>query len=68
MRRIVERRKELGLSQSALARAAEMHLSSVSAIETGRLQPWPGQARKLAEALGWPVERAAELFDEADES
>ena len=63
--RMVERRKELGMSQSAVARAALMHLSSVSAIETGRMRPWPGQARKIAEVLGWPADRMGELFEDA---
>jgi len=64
--RLVVERKARGISQSALARAATMHLSSVSAIETGRLLPWPGQKAKLAEALDWPAERADELFEEVE--
>jgi len=67
MLRVVEVRKQRGLSQSALAREATMHVSSVSAIETGRMAPWPGQARKIAEVLSWPAERAAELFEEVED-
>ncbi len=49
--RIQELRKARGLSQSALARRARMHVSSVCAIEQGRLLPYPGQLKKLAKAL-----------------
>ena len=45
------RRERLGLSKSALAREAEMHPSTVSQIETGRLAPYPAQAEKLEKAL-----------------
>lgn len=67
MIRIVKERKVRGLTQSALARVAEMHVSSMCAIETGRLKPWPGQAAKIAAALDWPQERAGELFEEVCE-
>ena len=67
MIRIVKERKVRGLTQSGLARAAEMHVSSMCAIETGRLKPWPGQAAKLAFVLEWPLDRADELFEEVAE-
>ena len=67
MIRIVKERKVRGLTQSGLARAAEMHVSSMCAIETGRLKPWPGQAAKLAAVLEWPLDRADELFEEVTE-
>ena len=67
MIRIVKERKVRGLTQSGLARAAEMHVSSMCAIETGRLKPWPGQAAKLAAVLEWPQDRAGELFEEVAE-
>ena len=64
MLRLVEERKRRGITQSALARKAMMHVSSVSAIETGRMKPWPGQARKIAAVLNWPVQSISELFEE----
>ena len=67
MIRIVKERKVRGLTQSGLARIAEIHVSSMCAIETGRLKPWPGQVAKLAGVLNWPQERADELFEEVDE-
>lgn len=58
-------RKESGLSMSALARKAEMHVSSVSQIESGHLSPYPSQKEKLAKALGWTGD-VDELFGEAE--
>lgn len=45
------RRERLGISKSALAREAKMHVSTVSQIETGRLVPYPAQVAKLEKAL-----------------
>jgi transcriptional regulator with XRE-family HTH domain len=64
--RLTVERKARGISTSALARRAEMHLSSVTQIETGRLKAFPGQVRKLALALEWPADRADELFRDVD--
>ena len=59
-------RKAKELSQSALSRESNLHVSTVNAIESGRLSPWPGQRIKIAQALGHPVEDADALFEEAD--
>ena len=67
MKRIVKERKVRGLTQSGLARAAEMHVSTMCAIETGRMKPWPGQSAKIARVLDWPQERAEELFEDVAE-
>jgi ribosome-binding protein aMBF1 (putative translation factor) len=59
-------RKGLGLSQSKLAQRADMHPSSVCAIERGRLVPFPTQREKLVQALraeGWEGDAEA-LFEE----
>lgn len=66
MKRVTALRKRDGLSQAALARRAELNNSTVNAIESGRLNPWPGQLAKLAAALAWPLEDAASLMDEVD--
>ncbi|MEG2267047.1 MAG: helix-turn-helix transcriptional regulator [Acinetobacter sp.] len=50
---LTKERKDRGLSMSALARAAEMHVSSISQIEGGHLKPYPGQVEKLATAIEW---------------
>jgi ribosome-binding protein aMBF1 (putative translation factor) len=51
--KITREREQQGLSMSALAAKAGMHVSSISQIEGGRLNPYPGQVKKLAKALGW---------------
>lgn len=63
MLKLTEVRKAQGLSMSALARKAELHVSTVSLIENGRLKPYPGQREKLAKALGME-DREDELFEE----
>jgi len=40
-------------SQAKLARVAEMHPSSVSLIENGKMTPYPAQIKKLTAALDW---------------
>lgn len=64
---LTKKRKDLGWSQSELSRRAGMHVSSMCAIERGRLIAWPGQRRSIAEALDWPLDRADELFEEIDQ-
>lgn len=65
MKLMTELRKEQGLSMSALAREAEMHVSSISQIEGGRLMPYPGQVAKIAAALNWEG-NPAELFQDCE--
>ena len=48
---MTERREALGLSKSAFAREAGLHVSTVSQIEAGRLRPYPGQTRKIDAAF-----------------
>jgi molybdate-binding protein/DNA-binding XRE family transcriptional regulator len=54
--RLRQRREELGLSQVALAAAAELTRQSVGAIEAGRAVPGVDVALRLARALGCGVE------------
>ena len=58
-------RAEKGLSMSGLARKAEMHVSSISQIESGRLSPYPSQKEKIAKALDWAGD-IDELFEETE--
>jgi transcriptional regulator with XRE-family HTH domain len=55
-------RERHGWSRSELARRADLHNTTVSEIESGRLRPYDGQLRKLSRALGVPIE---ELVGEA---
>ena len=45
------RREKLGLSKSAFARECGMHPSSISQIELGRLNAYPGQVEKILRTL-----------------
>ena len=62
--RISQERKRRGWSQAELARRASLNSGTVSLIESGRLQPYPSQLRKLASALGMPEREADRLLDE----
>ena len=49
--RLKEYREARGLSQVELSRLARVAAPNVSAIERGRLLPWPKAKRRLAKAL-----------------
>jgi len=59
--RIKEFREKAGLSQVELARRARIASTNLSAIECGRLAPWPKIKRRLARVLKITLE---ELFPE----
>jgi hypothetical protein len=40
-----------------------MAAGDVGRIEAGRLRPYDGQLKKLARALGWPIDDAQRLLD-----
>ena len=67
LKRLQAERHRLGLSQFQLGALASVHPVEISRLERGRIYPYPGWRKKLAEALGWPVDRAAELFEEVPE-
>jgi len=58
-------RQERGWTQRRLAVRANLPEAEVSRIETGRLRPYRGQARRLARALGVQLE---DLFPESHDS
>lgn len=49
-----------------MARRARMHPADVGKLEAGKVWPYPGWRRRLARALGWPLSRGGELFEEVD--
>ena len=49
--KVREFRERAGLSQVELARRARIASTNLSAIECGRLAPWPKAKRRLARAL-----------------
>jgi transcriptional regulator with XRE-family HTH domain len=59
--RVKEFRKRASLTQVELARRARMASPNLSAIEHGRLAPWPKIKKKLARVLKTTPE---ELFPE----
>ena len=63
---VVRERKRAGLSQSKLARLADVNQTSMSRIERGIEPAYPMRARRIADALGWNGE-PMELFEEVDD-
>ena len=61
--KIRQRREELGLSQSKLARLVGVAESAMSDLELGKRQPWPKVRSALAEVLEMPQ---SELFEEGN--
>ena len=61
--KIRQRREELGLSQSKLARLVGVPESAMSDIELGKRRPWPKVRRELANVLEMPQ---SELFQEGN--
>ncbi len=59
--RLKEHREKAGISQTELAWRAKMAGQNISAIERGKLSPWPRVRKALAEALDVPE---SELFPE----
>jgi transcriptional regulator with XRE-family HTH domain len=49
-------------SRAELARRARIAAGDLGKIESGRLQPYDSQLRKLARALGIPLEAATTLL------
>ena len=54
MLRIVAERRRRGLSQSQLARLANVHPSTLSRLEAGKEFAYPGWRRRLGRVLGVP--------------
>lgn len=66
-RRLTVVREARSWSKSELARRANLNSGTVVQIENGYVgTPYPSQLAKLAAALDWPPERAAELLQEVD--
>ncbi len=57
-------RSRRGWSRAELARRAGLNASTVGLIESGRLQPYPSQLYKLANALGFPESEAHLLLED----
>ena len=63
MMKLVEARRRAGLSQSKLARLADVNQTSMSRVERGLEPAYPMRAQRIADALGWRGD-PMELFEE----
>ena len=63
MMKLVEVRRKAGLSQSKLARLADVNQTSMSRVERGLEPAYPMRAQRIADALGWRGD-PMELFEE----
>jgi transcriptional regulator with XRE-family HTH domain len=57
------RRSQTGLTQEALADAADMAVRTLRAIEAGTGNPRTDVLDRIARGLGWPMWRLAKLAD-----
>jgi transcriptional regulator with XRE-family HTH domain len=55
-KRIKQLRKERGWSQRDLSIRTGIHAPTISQIENGTVQLWPGHAKRIARAFGVSVE------------
>jgi len=63
--RIQEHRKQAGISQTKLACKVGIAASTLSAFESGRVEPWPKVRKALAKALGV---KETDLFGDKNEN
>jgi transcriptional regulator with XRE-family HTH domain len=59
--RITKLREEKGWSRWELGRRAGIHPADIGKIESLRVRAYPGQQKRIADALGVPV---GDLFDD----
>jgi transcriptional regulator with XRE-family HTH domain len=65
-RAILQLRDERGMTQAALARAADTDNTRISHLENGRTNPAWGTVRRIAAALDVPVSKLAALAEELE--
>jgi transcriptional regulator with XRE-family HTH domain len=68
MLKLTKQRIAAGLSKAALARGASLDQALVSKFESGRVQPYERELRRIAAALRVPAARAATLLDEVSDT
>lgn len=59
-------RESKGLSKAKTARRADLGEGTYGQIERGIRRPYPVELERIATALEWPTEQAAELLEECD--
>jgi transcriptional regulator with XRE-family HTH domain len=65
-RAIRKLREERELSQERLGQLADLHMSSISRLETGLLNPTWGNVKKVARALGITLVELSALCEEIE--
>lgn len=68
MKRIEYELRERGMTQTALAEASGVNRVIICSILHDKERVWPKWRDAMAIALGWPLDRADELFDEIEVS
>lgn len=66
MKRLEYEVRERGVTLTALAERSGVNRVTISKILHGREVPWPKWRDAIATALGWPLDRAGELFEEVE--
>ena len=67
MLRLQRELQKAGWSYAEAARRSGVNQVTVGLIVSRRFRPYDSQLVKLARAVGWPTERAAELLEEVDD-
>jgi len=62
-KRIAEVRRQRGLTQEALADAANLHRTYIGFIEQGKRDPTIGNVQQIAKALGTPLKELLGVLD-----
>lgn len=58
--------REKGITQTELEKRTHVNRVTINRIARGHERPSEARAVVLAEAIGWPKERAAELFENVE--
>lgn len=66
MKRLEYEVRERGVTLTALAEMSGVNRVTISKILHGREVAWPKWRDAIATALGWPLDRAGELFEEVE--
>ena len=67
MLRVEYEARTRGFQFADIADACNVSKSLISRVVRGREKPYPKLRNGIAAALGWPTERAGELFEEITE-
>ena len=66
MMRVEFEMRQRGITQATLANMSNVNRVTINKIVRGREKAWPKWRDAIAGALGWPIDRADELFEEVE--